>query len=312
MTPPIHVAAAVIRDDSGRVLLTRRPDHVHQGGLWEFPGGKLEPGESVGQALRRELHEELGIDVSAHSPVIRLRHDYPDKSVVLDVHLVTGYSGTPDGREGQPLAWVSLDEIHEYPLPAADRPIITALRLPSTYVISGEDAADPEQFLGRLQAVLERGHRLIQFRAPGLAEREYLGLAVRAIELCRASGARLLLNSRPDLAMELDADGVHLTSGRLLALDSRPLPENRWLSASCHNARELEHAVNIGVDFVVLSPVLRTASHPDAVPLGWERFGSFVGDLPIPVFALGGMSGGMEAQARRCGGQGVAGIRGFW
>ena len=107
----VHVAAAALVDDDGRVLLARRADEAHQGGLWEFPGGKLERDESIDDGLRRELHEELGIDIVSHRPLIRVRHDYDDRSVLLDVHRVDAGRGEPHGREGQPLAWVAVDEL---------------------------------------------------------------------------------------------------------------------------------------------------------------------------------------------------------
>ena len=104
----IHVAAAAIHDQNGHVLLSRRAPDSHQGGLWEFPGGKLEPGESVASALRRELQEELDIQVSEHHPLIRVRHDYADRRVLLDVHKVTAWQGQPRGVENQPLRAGSL------------------------------------------------------------------------------------------------------------------------------------------------------------------------------------------------------------
>ena len=99
----VHVAVAVIQDALGRVLLSRRPEQVHQGGLWEFPGGKLEQGESLSHALRREILEELGLQVMDHQPLIAITHHYPDRSVLLDVHRVTEYLGEPHGLEDQPL-----------------------------------------------------------------------------------------------------------------------------------------------------------------------------------------------------------------
>ncbi|HSO78893.1 MAG TPA: NUDIX domain-containing protein, partial [Chromatiaceae bacterium] len=101
----IHVVAGAIQDCQGRVLVARRPLGAHQGGLWEFPGGKLEPGELPLQGLARELEEEVGIRVQATRPLIRLPHDYGDRRLVLEVHRVTAYAGEPIGREGQPLSW---------------------------------------------------------------------------------------------------------------------------------------------------------------------------------------------------------------
>lgn len=127
----IHVVAGALADGRGRVLVTRRPEGAHQGGLWEFPGGKLEPGETPLAGLERELAEELGIRVLASRPLIQVHHDYGDRRVLLDVHRVTAFAGTPVGREGQPLDWRHPEDMDPADFPAADRPIITALRWPS-------------------------------------------------------------------------------------------------------------------------------------------------------------------------------------
>lgn len=124
---PVHVAVAVIINDSAQVLLTRRHEHSHQGGLWEFPGGKLEPGESPGEALRRELLEELALEVQTHEPLLQIEHDYGDKQVLLDVHRVTAFSGQPRPCEGQPMSWVSCAALRDYEFPAANEPIVAAL-----------------------------------------------------------------------------------------------------------------------------------------------------------------------------------------
>ena len=310
--PPLHVAAAVILDAAGRVLLTRRAQHLHQGGLWEFPGGKLEPGESMEQALRREIREELGLQLLGHRPLIQNLHHYPDKSVLLDVHLVTEYRGIPEGLEGQPLEWVEPDKLASYPMPQADIPVIKALNLPQRYLITGPDPGDQRQFLERLERALEAGLRLVQLRPGELPQAAMLELGRAALRLCLAKGARMLLNATPELALEMGADGVHLNSRRLLQTGARPLPNGSLVAASCHTREELEHASRIGLDFAVLSPVQETGSHPDATPLGWERFGSLVAGTNIPVYALGGMQATDLPQAWEHGAQGIAGISCFW
>ncbi|OGT91489.1 MAG: hypothetical protein A2286_07455 [Gammaproteobacteria bacterium RIFOXYA12_FULL_61_12] len=308
---PIHVAVAVIEDCDGRVLLTRRPDHVHQGGLWEFPGGKLDPGESVEQALRREIHEELGIDLEGHRPLIRVRHDYGDKAVLLDSHRVTRWSGTPEGREGQPLLWAEKGDLAAYPMPAADRPIINALTLPDRYLIaSGETLQDVAQFRRRLEPALIAGVRLVQLRP----ERQMpLGpLLDAALGLCAKYGADLLLSSRMVSCLPKAVEaGLHLTSRDLMALKSAP-DVCGYLAASCHNREELAQAERIGADFALLSPVLPTPSHPEIPAMGWDAFAERVGEVSIPVYALGGVGHLPPEVAWNHGAQGVAGIRGLW
>ncbi len=307
----VVVAAAVIADGKGRILLARRPEGVHQGGLWEFPGGKLEPGESVAQGLVRELAEELGIGVRAHRPLIKVLHCYADRQVLLDVHRVTAYTGVPRGLEGQPLAWVRPEELAGYAMPTADVPIVAAVRLPPTYLITPPTVADPERLLRELGAALAAGQRLVQWRVFGLEPTTHAALAHRALALCRAAGAWLLVNADLDLAVAIGADGVHLNSRQLAVATERPAAL-RWVAASCHDPADLDRAARLGLDFAVLSPVLATPSHPAAVPLGWAGFAAAVAAVPLPVYALGGMAPALLPLAWEQGAQGIAGIRGLW
>ena len=306
----IRVAVGVVRDEQGRVLVARRATDRHQGGRWEFPGGKLEAGESVTAALRRELAEELGITVHACIPLIRIAHDYGDRQVILEVREVVDWSGQARGLEGQPLAWQRPDALDPAGFPAANRGIIAALQLPGRYVISA-DCDEPASWLATLDRVLAAGERLIQFRVR-LQGRTRRWLASEALARCRAAGARLLINGDSAMARRLEADGVHLSARELMQLHERPLSTEQWVAASCHDPAELRRAAALGVDFAVLSPVAPTASHPDARPLGWTSFADWVGETPFPVYALGGMRPEDQPVARRQGGQGVAGISGFW
>lgn len=123
----VHVAVGVLLDDADRILIAKRADELHQGGLWEFPGGKVESGESVQQALQREFLEEVGVSISTSEPLLEIKHDYGDKQVFLDVHVVREWSGEARGLEGQPLAWVSVSGLPTYEFPAANAPIIDAI-----------------------------------------------------------------------------------------------------------------------------------------------------------------------------------------
>ncbi|NBC48818.1 MAG: Nudix family hydrolase [Gammaproteobacteria bacterium] len=309
----IHVAAGIVNDTKGRVLIAKRPEAAHQGGLWEFPGGKLESGESVEQGLRRELAEELGIQVFASRPLIRLSHDYRDRRVLLDIHQVLDYQGTPQGREGQPLDWLAPEAMDADRFPAADRPVISALRLPSRYLITGAGPAAPDAFLMHLEQRLARtGVPIVQLRAPWLDTDRYADLARRCAALCRRMGALLLVNCEVELATRLPVDGLHLNEQRLLALDERPDLGRCLIGASCHDADALARAATLGLDYALLSPVCPTRSHPEAEPLGWKRFAALVEPAPLPVYALGGVGDPDLQTAWRHGAQGVAGISGFW
>ena len=308
----LHVAVAAIVDDAQRVLLARRPDHAHQGGLWEFPGGKRESGESIEAALEREIHEELGIHIGACRPLIRVPHRYVDRSVLLDVWRVDSFEGQPHGREGQPVEWVPIAELDSRAFPVANLPIIRALQLPTAYMITPEPGNDQEAFLAQLQHRLGDGIRLVQLRAKGLDDDAYRSLATQVIAQCRHSGARVLLNADAALAMQLGADGIQLSSQRLQQAGERVLPDTLLLGASCHTAEELARAQRIGADFALLSPVKPTASHPDAPALGWNAFAQQVSVCAMPVYALGGMTPADLDDAIAQGAQGIAAIRALW
>jgi len=310
------VAVGVIQDRAGRVLITRRPATAHQGGLWEFPGGKVDPGESVQEALVRELREELGIEVSAARPMMRVSHAYSDKAVLLDVWRVNdisgGISGQASGREGQPVRWVAVKDLGSFDFPEANRPIVRALQLPRLYLITDFRRGRPDRFLQQLEVALEAGARLIQLREPHLGENDFQVFARQVCELAHRYHARVLLNAEPEWVRACGADGVHLNSQRLRELTRRPLPQALLVAASCHDEGELRQAVAIQADFAVLSPVLETASHPDAVPLGWARFQRLCDTVPMPVYALGGMGPDNITDALAAGAQGIAAISAIW
>ncbi len=306
------MVAGVLDNARGEILVARRFDHAHQGGLWEFPGGKVEAAESPRVALARELDEELGVGVEAARPLIRVRHDYADVRVLLDVWRVTTWSGRIHGREGQSLKWLAAHALRELPMPAADEPVVTALRLPERYLITPSPGRDRESFLAALGASVDAGVRLVALRARELAPADLVALCREAAALCHRRGAHLLLNGDPALLAESGADGVHLDSVRLMSTRSRPVGEASWLAASCHDAHELARAASVGADFVVLSPVAATPSHAHAKPLGWQRFEALVEEVNLPVFALGGMGPEHLDAAWRHGAQGIAAIRALW
>ena len=308
----IHVAAAVIRGADGRILIAKRPADKHQGGLWEFPGGKVEVGEAVEIALARELEEELGIRPTLARPLIQVRHDYPDKQVLLDVWEVSAFSGEPHGAEGQPLAWVSSAELTDYAFPAANRPIVAAAQLPDRYLIT-PDNLSAAQLLQGIEQALAQGVGLLQLRAPQLSQGQYRALAEEALVLC-AGRAKLLLKGSLHAWGDFPGAGWHLTARQLseLADAGWSRPAGGLLAASCHDAGELALAATMGVDFVTLSPVQPTQTHPDAQVLGWAHAAQLLQGFNQPAYLLGGLRPGDLERAWRSGAQGVAGIRGLW
>ena len=305
----LQVVAAVLRDARGRVLLAQRPAGKAHAGLWEFPGGKLEPGEDALTALSRELDEELGIEVIAARPLVAI----PNGRIVLDVWEVPSFAGRLHAREGQALAWVAPAAVDVATMPPADRPVVTALRLPDRFLVTPTiDGDDEASFLRGLERALANGVRLVTLRLPGVERARVARIARAAREACARHGSKLLVHADWRLAEVLGVDGAHLPAAIARGLVARPLPATRLLGVSCHDAAELEHAARIGADYATLSPVLPTASHPGAPALGWEAARALITDARIPVYALGGLGIADIATARASGAQGIAAIRGLW
>ncbi|MGH8665134.1 MAG: Nudix family hydrolase [Burkholderiales bacterium] len=303
------VAAVVVRED-GRFLLAQRPAGKVYAGYWEFPGGKVEPGEVLAAALARELHEELGIEVERAYPWITRHYVYAHATVDLNFFRVLEFRGEPHGREKQALAWQSIERIDVAPILPANGPILAALRLPSVYAITDAAGRGADRALHDLDAALARGLRLIQVREPQLSRCDLRRFAAAVVERAHAAGARVLINADVSLAQECSADGVHLKSAQLRALRERP--SAALIAASCHDAEELELACALGADFVVLGPVAPTLTHPGTEVLGWDRFAQLVRGYALPAFALGGMRPDDMQTAWHGGAHGIAMQRAAW
>jgi 8-oxo-dGTP diphosphatase len=306
----IEVVAAVIQREGGEFLLARRPDGKAYAGYWEFPGGKVESGESSAEAIRRELQEEIGIDIEVSYPWLTRDHDYEHAAVRLRFIRVVQWEGDPRGREAQQLAWQSARALTVSPMLPANGPILRALQLPPVYGISNAAGLGVAGFLLRLEHALVNGMRLLQIREKQLPPDELAILASQALKLARSHGACILLNDDTELAQQVGADGVHLTAAHLMRITSRPAL--RWVGASCHNEQELARAAAIGADFVVLGPVSPTPSHPGAPTLGWEKFSQLVANYALPVYAVGGMQSAELRTAWRAGAHGIGMVRGAW
>lgn len=309
----VHVAVAVV-ERHGKFLIARRPPQAHQGDLLEFPGGKVEPGESVQQALARELAEETGITVVREtlSPLIGIRHNYGDKQVFLDVWRVGEHTGEARGLEGQPLFWMSANELKDQDFPEANRPIIRAVRLPNRLAITGVFES-LSQGVDQLRVSLQqRQPEWVLLRAPWLSPEDYRRFVDAAVVLTRGTETRLLVHDRSELVASYPVAGVHLSQRVARTMTGRPVASDKWLGVSCHNGSELTHAAHLGADYGTLSPVLPTPTHPDANPLGWNQFQALVDAAVLPVYALGGLGDTHVGQAREAGAQGVAGISSWW
>ncbi|WP_454692053.1 Nudix family hydrolase [Achromobacter aloeverae] len=317
----LDVAAGLILRADGQLLLGQRPEGKPWSGWWELPGGKLEPGETVLQALARELDEELGIRVTEATRWVTYVHAYPHTTVRLAFCRVTKWEGEPRGRENQRLEWVDPARATEVGdvLPAT-LPPLRWLQLPATYGIS--NIGRPEDlpaFLQRLDAALAGGLRLMQLREPGWPEGPQaasLHAALQAVlQRCRGAGAQVLVNSAHPRAWWGEADGVHLRAADAAALAGQgpalreALGPQARVGVSTHDRGQVTVARELEADFIVAGPVAETASHPGQAGVGWEGFEAIIADAGLPAYAIGGQGPDTLARAREHGAHGVAAIR---
>lgn len=340
----LHVAVAVIVKQ-GKVLISRRAQHVHQGGLWEFPGGKVEADETIKEALYREIKEELGLKIKNSRPLIKLEYHYPDKSVILETQIVTDFEGreyaanaSQDekepkqfGLEGQQVEWVSFEQLKNFQFPKANKAILDALLFPERYLITPDCSVDNiKQFIQSFANSLghyEQSQQIVQIRIKSLKGEilskliQQLGLTARAKNTLILANSSMCLESSSVQASQHHlnilnlTDGIHLTGehlyGAFIKKYRQQFPEKK-IAASCHCQKDIEQANHSGLDFIVVSPVQHTASHPETEPLGWKQFRRLADIAEMPVFALGGMSQNDIKYAQDNGAQGISAIRGLW
>jgi len=305
----IQVACGVLQGPAGEMLLAQRPAGKLAAGKWEFPGGKIEAGESARDALVREFEEELGVEVLDARPLARLRQDYADRCVWLDTWLVTRFANEPEPREGQRLLWQPCGDLGQLDvLPSCWR-VAAALRLPRDYVFTRPDH-DLEELLQGLERLPPGA--LLRLRLPSLQALAYEQAAARVIVRARTLGIGVVLDRDPGQVEELQAAGWHATAASLRALTRRPVSRSRWFFCSAHDEGELQQAHRAGADAAVLGAVLPTPSHPGGVALGWTHFASLAAGAGLPVFALGGVGPRERAFGAGRGAFGIAGISAYW
>lgn len=308
--PLIRVAAGVLCRPSGEVLFAQRPEGKVAAGYWEFPGGKIEPGETPLAALTRELQEELGVTVRAARPLIRFRHEYSNRSVILDTWRVDAFDGEVESREAQAFTWVRPQQLAAWPqaLPTV-APIARALCLPAHYVFTPPQATDAQLLRGL--PGLPAG-ALLRLRFPALDEAAYHARAAVLAPAIRGAGLQLVLDRDPQQARALGASAWHATSAVLNQLQALPPSAPPLRLASAHTAEALTRAASLGFDGAVLGPVQATATHPGQAPLGWDGFAARARHLAIPVYALGGLGPQDSAAATAAYAQGICGISAYW
>ncbi len=307
--PVIEVAVAVITRSDGSFLLARRPEGKPYAGYWEFPGGKVEPGESSLHALNRELMEELGIHIELAYPWITRVFTYAHATVRLYFYKLVKWHGELYAYENQELFWQSAGEVGVAPMLPANVPVLRALNLPPVYIITNAAELGVQVSLMQIESSFQQGSRLVQVREQVMIKDELRAFAHQVVELAHRHGAQVLVNDDVELSREIGVDGVHFSSVQLMGLSSRP--NTNWCGASCHNSEELFHAEQLGMDFVVLGPVLPTLSHPGSAPLGWRKFAALIHDFSLPVYALGGLRLEDLTTAWEHGGHGIAMMRGW-
>jgi 8-oxo-dGTP diphosphatase len=305
----VAVAAAVIEREDGRFLLGQRAPGTFYPGYWEFPGGKVEAGETPHDALVRELDEELGLTVTRADPWIVREHVYEHAHVRLHFFRVRGWHGEVRDHVHSALAWQHADRLDVSPMLPANAPVLRALDLPTFMAVSHAAALGVAQQISAADRLMHDTRCLLQLREPDLAEEALLALG-RELVRRAPPGCPVVINRRADLVAATGAMGLHLPATALMSLTARPgLP---LVGASCHSRAELERAGDLQLDYAVLGPVQPTATHPGEAPLGWQRFAELVQGTPIPVFAIGGLGRDDLDTAWRHGAHGVAAIRGAW
>jgi 8-oxo-dGTP diphosphatase len=297
-----EVAAAVIERPDGLFLLAQRPAGKPYPGYWEFPGGKIEAGEDARTALARELREELGIEVRESAPWITRVYAYTHATVRLHFLRVTRWDGEPQPLEDQAIKWQRVESPDVSPMLPANAPVLAALALPAVMVISDAASMGIDDWIGALASRAMDEKLLVQLREKAMDRQKLQHLLSRALARAAPFGSRIVVNS--DCGSLPQCDGVHLTAKALLASAARPA--GSLVGASCHDARELEHASELGLDYAVLGPVKETRSHSGVKPMGWAGFAALGLDRPMPVYAVGGLTRADLDEARRQGAHGVA------
>ena len=309
----VNVAVGVIYNKSKTsVLISRRAAGQHLADYWEFPGGKIDSSETVTNALARELYEELDIHVLQSYPLLKIKYDYPEKSVLLNVYEVRDWSGNPTGKEGQQIEWQPIKHLKNIHFPPANKRIVNRLLLSDVYLISQENYHDKSEIINGFERCVEKGLSLFQLRLSEKCHLLPVDLLNELQPLITQNNVSVIMNSSIISFEHHLMAGVHLKSSHLFHYSSRPISDEKLLGASCHNEAEIKQANQLEVDYLFISPVKTTASHSNSEPLGWKEFSKLCQLTDKPVFALGGMAAEDLCVAKRYGAQGIAMIESVW
>ncbi len=309
----IHVVIGIIKNTQDEVLVTTRNKNAHLSGYLEFPGGKLEPGETPEQALTRELKEELDINLFEYSQLIQIPYIYTDRKVFLDVYKVNKYSGNIAANESQEVYWQNAFSLDPGLFPSANHGLIRAIQLPNVVAVTPDYHQHTNKFIDYFKSTIKRENiSIIHLRSHQINDSEYIQLAEECLKLCNENNTKLVLNRTAASVLKINASGLHLTSKSLASLNKRPLGYEYLVSASCHNLGEVLHATKLGLDYVFVGPVIEKYLANSSQVLGWENFALLTRESSIPVYAIGGTSISNIKTSVECGGQGIAAIRDLW
>jgi 8-oxo-dGTP diphosphatase len=266
--PSVDVAAAVVYDDAGRVLLAQRSARQVSPGFWELPGGKIEPGESAAEAAARELYEEVGIRATALAPWVSYEHRFPTKRIRLRFFRVSAWSGTPSGREGQRIAWVDPRLPSVAPVLPSNQRVLFGLGLPAVYATTSCGSPSRRRaLLDSLPALIGSGVGIVDVNEPAIAPDQRVAFARAVADGARPYGARLAVTGSALDARRAGACVVRTAARDLLRSAERPGAEI-W-AVSCGTREEFERAVSLGADFAILEspPMLRELLPSARIPL---------------------------------------------
>ena len=304
----IKAVVGVLHNKDQQILIAKRQSHQFMGGFWELPGGKIEHGESPEVAISRELNEELGIIVDKLSLHQTMVYQYTDRIVELSIYNIDNYLNTPKGVEGQEIAWVSVENLNSYKLLPTMKSFINSITLPKQYWITPSSNHQSDEWIRKFDEKIKQGISLIQLRSKTKLDITFIE---ELHNKCKHNNINLLLNTVDKSFHEAYCDGWHITTGEMFDLKSRPCANNKLLGASTHDLTEALKAQDLGADFIVISPVQATQTHPDTVPIGWDTAKEVVDKLNIPVYFLGGMTLNDLDKTLKLGAQGIAGVSAF-
>lgn len=307
-TKVTHAAVGVMQQADDQVLLAERPVGKPWSGYWEFPGGKVELGETAEEALCRELKEELGVTVTKLYPWITRTFDYPAKydagklvseakTVKLSFFIVTEWLGVPRGLENQTLKWQSPFNMQVEPMLPANSPIFAALQLPKKAMLATLSTLHQARFFNELAAVLNAGVRMIIVRDAQHDEIAFTKIVEKMMVMLKPYAAKVMIE-HDNTDGKIQVDGQHYSAQALHAITKKN--QKILTGATCRDVNDLNQAAKLGLDYVLYSPARMGQQEID-----WPRFAEAIRDYAIPTYVLGEITGESFAHARSYGAHGI-------